>query len=241
MYTCIFRSDNRLEVPIKLHLFKGLAEEVALIDSGTMENFIDLLINRGGRKVMQRFYITNLGSDKMILGYPWLCAFNPDIDWPNCKLIGPTIKIEMLLHARNPHLREMLANKWGVLNSIIPTQEKADQVDLVVRCTEIAKTLNNRHTEIVETPKNRQTEEDLIVYEAIEAVIIETLDAEANLSYGETIIEAKRLVMNELSPVLRLDEPESKELLKNYVSECYHGYLDVFTEKEAILLPPHRP
>jgi hypothetical protein len=37
----IFRSDNRLEVPITLHLFKGMAEKVALIDSGTMENFID--------------------------------------------------------------------------------------------------------------------------------------------------------------------------------------------------------
>jgi hypothetical protein len=37
----IFRSDNRLEVPITLHSFKGMAEEVALIDSGATENFID--------------------------------------------------------------------------------------------------------------------------------------------------------------------------------------------------------
>jgi hypothetical protein len=37
----IFRSDNRLEVPITLHLFKGMAEEVALIDSGATENFIN--------------------------------------------------------------------------------------------------------------------------------------------------------------------------------------------------------
>jgi hypothetical protein len=190
---------------------------------------------------MQRFYVTNLGSDKMILGYPWLCTFNPDIDWPSCKLIGPGIKMEMLLHARNPHLREMLANKWGVLNSIIPTQEKANQIDLVVRHTEIAKTLKNRHTEIVETPNNGQTEEDLIVYKAIEMVIKETLDAEANPSYGKTVIEAKRSFINELSPVLWLDKPEPEELLKNYVLERYHGYLDMFTEKEAIPLPLHRP
>jgi hypothetical protein len=45
--------------------------------------------------------------------------------------------------------------------------------------------------------------------------------------------------MNELSPVLWLDKPEPEELLKNYVSECYHSYLDVFTEKEAILLLLH--
>jgi hypothetical protein len=254
----IFRSDNRLKVLIKLHSFKGMAEEVALIDSGTTENFIDqetikklklgtrkleepvqlrnidgmynqsgsvksfidLLISHGGRKVTQQFYITNLGSDKMILGYLWLCTFNPDIDWPSCKLIGPTIKMEMLLHARNPYLREMLANKWGILNSIIPTQEKADQIDLVVRCTEIAKTLNNRHMEIVKTPNNRQTEEDLIVYEVIKAVIIETLSAEANPSYGETVIEAKRSVMNELSPVLQLDEPEPEGIRKIFAAEA---------------------
>jgi hypothetical protein len=95
--------------------------------------------------------------------------------------------------------------------------------------------------EIAETPKNRQTEEDLIVHKAIKAVIIETLDAEANSSYRETTMEAKRSVMNELSPVLWLDEPEPEKLLKDYVPECYHGYLDVFTEKEAIPLPLHRP
>ena len=110
----IFRSDNRLEVPITLHSFKGMAEEVALIDSGATENFIDqetikklklgskklsepvrlrningtynqsgsvtnfinLLVNRGGRKIMQRFYVTNLGSDRIILGYP--CRNNSD-------------------------------------------------------------------------------------------------------------------------------------------------------------------
>jgi hypothetical protein len=114
----IFRNDNRLEVPIKLHSFKGMVEEVALIDSGTTENFIDqetikklkletrkleepvqlrnidrtynqsgsvrnfidLLISRSIRKVTQQFYITNLGSDKIILGYLWLHTFNPNID-----------------------------------------------------------------------------------------------------------------------------------------------------------------
>jgi hypothetical protein len=154
----IFRSNNRLEVPITLHSFKGMAEEVALIDSGATKNFINqetvkklkliskklskpiqlrnidrtynqsesvthfvnLLVSCRGRKIMQRFYVINLGSDRIILEYPWLCIFNLDIDWLSCKLIGPKIKIETMLHARNPHLQEMLANKWGVLNSTIP-------------------------------------------------------------------------------------------------------------------------
>jgi hypothetical protein len=154
----IFRSDNRLEVPITLHSFKGMAEEVALVDSGATENFIDqetvrklklgskklsepvrlrnidrtynqsgsvthyidLLISRKSRKITQRFYVTNLRTDRIILGYLWLRAFNPEINWPKCKLIGPDVKLETMLHTRNPRLREMLANKWGVLNSTIP-------------------------------------------------------------------------------------------------------------------------
>jgi len=263
----IFRSDNRLEVPITLHSFKGMAEEVALIDSGATENFIDqetvkklklrskklsepirlrnidgtynqsgsvthfidLLVNRGGRKITQRFYVTNLGSDRIILGYPWLRAFNLDIDWPNCKLMGPKVKMETMLHARNPCLREMLANKWGVLNNTIPVQDKPDQVDLVVRNAEIAETLNNGHTE-----------EDLLM----ESVMREEASqqaAEANMSYGETVMEARKTIINTPNPILPLNEPEPEKSLKDYVPERYHEYLDVFTEKEAIPLPPHRP
>ena len=88
----------------------------------------------------------NLGLDRIILGYPWLCAFNPDINWPKCKLVGPKVRMETMLHARNPCLREMLANKWGVLNRTIPVQDKPDQVDLIVRNTEIADSGDSRYS-----------------------------------------------------------------------------------------------
>jgi hypothetical protein len=52
-------------------------------------------------------------------------------------------------------------------------------------------------------------------------------------------MEARKTVVNELSPLLRLDEPDPEKSLKDYVPEHYHGYLDIFMEKEAIPLPPH--
>jgi len=73
----------------------------------------------------------------MTLGYPWLRTFNPDIDWPSCKLLGPLVKIETLFHGCYPTLREALKKKWG----IIPTQEKPDQVDLVIKQTEVTEPL----------------------------------------------------------------------------------------------------
>ena len=33
-----------------------------------------------------RFLITDLGEDEIILGYPWLAAFQPHIDWKNTTL-----------------------------------------------------------------------------------------------------------------------------------------------------------
>jgi hypothetical protein len=272
-----------------LHLFKGMAEEVTLVNSGATENFIDqetvkklklgskklskpvrlrnidgtynqlggithyidLLVSWRSRTITQWFYVTNLRLDRIILGYPWLRAFNPEIDWPNCKLIGLEVKLETMLHTRNPCLREMLANKWGILNNTIPVQDKADQVNLVVRCTEIADTLNNGQIaeiadtlnngqlmEIANTPNNGQPEEDLL----IEGPMCEKASqqaVEANTSFGEYVIEVRKA--NAKEPILcpQPNNPETEKTLKDYIPEWYHKYLDVFSEKEAIPLPPH--
>jgi hypothetical protein len=121
-----FNSSDKLELPISIHSFKGTAEEIALVDSGAMENFIDqklvnklklgtqrleqpiklqnidgtfnqtgqithcldLLVARGNKKIKERFYVTGLSRIELILGYPWLRDFNPQIDWPTNKLLG---------------------------------------------------------------------------------------------------------------------------------------------------------
>ena len=53
--------------------------------------------------------------------------------------------------------------------------------------------------EIADTPENEQTEEDLIINEAIKVVITKELDAEANLTNGETFMEAHKAVTKEQS------------------------------------------
>jgi hypothetical protein len=104
---------------------------------------------------------------------------------------------------------------------------------------EIADTSNKGHkSEIAETLNNRHNKEDLLLESAMHEEASQQA-AEANTSYGETVMEARKTVVNELSPLLQLNEPNSEKLLKDYIPERYHGYLDVFTEKEAISLPPH--
>jgi len=62
----------------------------------TITHACNLMVKQGNRKERQRFYVSNLGRDRFILGYPWFRAFTPDIDWTNAKLRGPQIKMETL-------------------------------------------------------------------------------------------------------------------------------------------------
>jgi hypothetical protein len=54
-------------------------------------------------------------------------------------------------------------------------------------------------------------------------------------------MEAREAVIKQQNPVLHLDEPEPEKHLEDIIPKWCHNYLDVFMEKEAIDLPPHRP
>jgi predicted aspartyl protease len=47
-----------------------------------------LKVRLNGQEELQRFYITDLGFDRVLLGYPWLSRFNPRIDWKHGTLEG---------------------------------------------------------------------------------------------------------------------------------------------------------
>jgi Retroviral aspartyl protease len=57
--------------------------------AGLIEESVHLYVKRGDERIRTQFHVTNLGKDRIILGYPWLEAFNPQIDWQNGKVHGP--------------------------------------------------------------------------------------------------------------------------------------------------------
>jgi predicted aspartyl protease len=54
-----------------------------------------LHVHHRGKQACQRFFVTNLGDDHILLGYPWLEEFNPDIDWKAGAMKGPQIELEV--------------------------------------------------------------------------------------------------------------------------------------------------
>jgi len=79
--------------------------------SGTITKACDLLIIQGNKKEHMRFFVTNLGSDQMLFGYPWFKKFKPDIDWEKSKLKGPKVKIETLLYGTLQRAKTWLKQK----------------------------------------------------------------------------------------------------------------------------------
>jgi hypothetical protein len=47
-----------------------------------------LEVNHRGIRQLQRFYITDLGFDQVLLRYPWLSTFNPQIEWKTGEIEG---------------------------------------------------------------------------------------------------------------------------------------------------------
>jgi hypothetical protein len=49
--------------------------------SGKVTRACILKVRLNRQEELQKFYITDLGFDRVLLGYPWLSKFNPRIDW----------------------------------------------------------------------------------------------------------------------------------------------------------------
>src|SRR5712672_2608374 len=86
---------------------------------GEMTHFCRLRILYDGKEDLQDFYITDLGKDRLILGYPFLRMFNLQIDWVKGKLKEGKLQIQSALYK---HLNWLLIGdrrrhvRWGTYN-----------------------------------------------------------------------------------------------------------------------------
>ena len=67
---------EQLEEPIKVYNVDGTPNK-----RGTIRHNVDLNIEIHGKICKERFLVTRLGKQKIILGFPWLKKMNPIIDW----------------------------------------------------------------------------------------------------------------------------------------------------------------
>jgi hypothetical protein len=67
---------KQLDEPKKLLNVDGTENK-----SGELKYYTDLAVQTGGTHTTLRFYLSDLGEQKAILGYPWFAVVQPNIDW----------------------------------------------------------------------------------------------------------------------------------------------------------------
>jgi hypothetical protein len=105
----------------KVHNVNG-----TLNQAGEIMHFCILKTKLGQKEKAQKFYITNLGKDRIILGYPWLQDYNPQINWTEGTVEGQPLHISTV----NNNLQYLLAKNIAQnlqINKMSISQEWANQ------------------------------------------------------------------------------------------------------------------
>jgi hypothetical protein len=83
---------TKLEYPITARNVDGTENR-----KRTIRYYTDLDLQVNGKTNMERFFITGLGNQKIILGLPWLQEHNPEINWKEGTLQWRTTMMEEVL------------------------------------------------------------------------------------------------------------------------------------------------
>jgi hypothetical protein len=67
---------KKMSTPRKLFNVDGTENK-----SGELQHYVDLQTRTGAHTTSLRFFLSDLGEHKAILGYPWFTAVQPKIDW----------------------------------------------------------------------------------------------------------------------------------------------------------------
>ena len=126
---------------------------------GTITHTCDLLVTQGNKRKCQRFFVTNLGCDRLLFGYPWIKAFKLEIDWKKGTLLGPKVQMETLLFGTLQCAKTWVKSKVPVNEDLIleaqqtkcapwlgvtPLEIKGGPVE--VNCTHIAVEMAQKYT-----------------------------------------------------------------------------------------------
>jgi hypothetical protein len=93
--------------------------------AGELTDFCNLQLVLGGQEKIRQFYVTNLGKDRIILGYPWLREFDPPLNLKEGKLKEGQVLLETLtrkwalLKQQRMFLHALQAKRWAELEDKI--------------------------------------------------------------------------------------------------------------------------
>jgi Retroviral aspartyl protease len=80
---------HQLQQPCEVFNVDGTRNQAGIISKSCV-----LRIEKDQQSIEQWFYITNLGANWVLLAYPWLRVFNPQVDWAQVKIEGGPVVLK---------------------------------------------------------------------------------------------------------------------------------------------------
>jgi len=131
-----------LQKPRKIWNIDNMANQ-----AGSITHYIDLNIQTNSIRKTIHFLITNIGNEDVVLGYPWMAAFEPQFTWRNGVIDERALPV--VIRSVNP-------SKIGEESIIAQTQGIAKESRLcATMATELA-IKAQQYTKAVEVPEEYQ-------------------------------------------------------------------------------------
>ena len=99
-------TENFIDIDVWKHLKIGrfqLSKAIPVYNvngtmnkKGAIDSYCWLKVRLGEQEKNTKFYLTSIGKEQFILGYLFLEAFNPSIDWKKGEIQDGKLKIETL-------------------------------------------------------------------------------------------------------------------------------------------------
>src|SRR6266571_1487612 len=142
-----------VETPIKIWNVDGMHNQ-----NSAITHFTDLQVQTGTETKTLQFLIMNLGKDEVILGYPWLMAFEPIIHWRDATLdkkCQPVV-ISSIQPGETQVSATMTKEEWEEMNS------KGEEPYAILRKTTTASELAQNAMDKMKEPSNKWSQRNII-------------------------------------------------------------------------------
>jgi hypothetical protein len=118
---------NYLDEPVKAYNVDGAENK-----RGTINAYVNLEFSLGKQKFKERFYVTGLGKQRIILGFPWLHKHNLIIDWKKGEITFKPFRIDW--QEQQPKIEEVVDEEELKNRTTLPIVE--DKLGVYIKLLE---------------------------------------------------------------------------------------------------------
>src|SRR5277367_6507527 len=115
-----------LNTPVKARNVDGTENK-----RGTIKSYVDLQFKIGDKDFTERFFLTGLGNQTVILGFPWLKKHNPLVDWQTGQIDWRNEEKKTQIDLKPSVEEEEDQEQWKT-RTLNPISDEDDDDDMVV-------------------------------------------------------------------------------------------------------------